>query len=657
MAIAPASNNSIPTPNRSVPALTVIDMEEESLETEGKITTHCDIQHAILQAGDTTIRATAAVGLQIEERTHEEIEMVAVEDGLVPRKVKRRQYHVRSVMLTNLYIEAKDTGNELDDEDVEATCCERCTDICCQTTTCNFSNPFKRGGKKPIEGNEILTPTLRRGRAKGWDMYASAIFPLFRPALRDLWVIAELILAFLGLVISTATVSLDQNQVFNILHLALIILTSILALVDGVFTLGLKYCRSCKSCCSKTKIEPASETKNEPVGEEDEDGKDDSREDKDTVDSEMHKKGCIKGKCCSHCTNTTDIVRIVITEMLLYPLLICDMFEVITGKGYEGEAQNDRFGFALFIFSCISFVLYNYVARLLILAGMIKSVQDVRKPSSDELRNRNDSSYNPSIRTSALLYQVYLFIHVLLQILAQVLMFIAIGGKILYDNRHFYVESNEDESIYVSGYLWYMIVVGYFLPLLGFLTFFLVTHYWSQEFPIALCIDMVSIWKMGNPDDLIYIDKIHQEKKSTVLKVIDQFVRIKKLEEDFQDLRKTHWCEKFGYPFKAPVLIVICVAYVGLHLGFVICAAVAVNETGAIVSQILNGGGWAFYYIVVVLVSAIANAYVFAVAALWIGVVVLIITIVAIIVAFFILAIAVFCFLGICAVVADNDDD
>lgn len=649
MAIVPASNNGAP---RSTPALTVIDMEEESLKTEGKVTTHYDIQHAILQVGDTTIRATTAVGLQIEERTHEEIEMIAAEHGIVARKVTRRQYHVRSVMLTKLYIEAKATANESDDdEDVEATCCERCTDICCQTTTCNFSNPFKRGGTRPIEGTEILTPTLRRGRAKGWNMYASAIFPLFRPALRDAWVIAELVLALIGLVFSIVTVSLDQNQAFNILHLVLIILSSILALVDGVFTLAFKYCKSCKRCCSKTKIEP---------GEENEEKKDDSRQDEDnesTVDSEIHKKGCLKGKCCSHCTNTKDIVRIVITEMLLYPLLICDMFEIITGKGYKGKTHGDRFGFALFILSCISIVLYTYVARLLILTGMIKSVQDVRTPSSDEFRNRQESSYNTSIRTSALLYQVYLFIHVLLQMLAQVLMFVAIGGKILYDNRHFYADSNEDESIHVSGYLWYMIIVGYFLPLLGFLTFFLVTYYWSQEFPIALCIDMISIWKMGDPDDLIYIDEKHRKKKSTVLKVIDQFVRIKKLESEFQDLRKTHCCEKFGYPFKAPVLIVICVAYVGLHLGFVVCAAVAVNETGAIVSQILNGGGWAFYYIVVVIISAIANIYVFAVAALWIGVVVLIIVIIAIIVAFFVLVIGLFCFLGICAVVADNDDD
>ena len=195
----------------------------------------------------------------------------------------------------------------------------------------------------------------------------------------------------------------------------------------------------------------------------------------------------------------------VITEMLLYPLLICNIFEVITEKSYEWKTLRHRPGFALFILSCFSYVFYNYLARLLVLAGMIKSVQEARSPPEDELWTwQQESSCDPSIKKSALRYQLYFFIHVFLQMLVQVSMFVAISGKIVYDNRHLYLSTNTNDCIYVSGPLGYMIIAGYFLPLMGFPTFFLTAYHWTQEFPIGLCIDMISIWKIqGSPNDIV----------------------------------------------------------------------------------------------------------------------------------------------------------
>jgi hypothetical protein len=472
-------------------------------------------------------------------------------------------------------------------------------------------------------------------------------------------VIADLIVATIGLILSIANVILNDTRAFNILHLTLIILSSVLALLDGICTL--RKCESCRICCSKTKITPVDDVQD----------KDDTNLEDDTI-SEDFSKGhtSCKGDCYSHCENISDIARIVVTEMLVYPLLICDIFEVITEKGYEGKTPADRLGFALFILSCFSLVLYNYVARLLILAGMIKSVLDARTPTVDELWQwQEQSGYDSSIKTSALLFQIYFFVHVSLQMLAQVLMLVAIGGKIRYDNRHFYdSDANADESIHVSGYLWYMIVAGYFLPLMGFLTFFLVTYYWTQEFPVGLLVDLISTWKMGDQNEFVYCDKRLKVTKAMMLKEVNQFVRIKKLESEFHELRKTNSCEKFIYPFNAPVIVVIGVGYIALHLGFLICAAVALNDAGTLMGQILNGGGWGFFYIVAVITTVTANAYMFAVAALWIGVVTLIITVIALIiaaiaaavalvVAFFILIIGGACLIGICASTAGSDED
>lgn len=68
-----------------------------------------------------------------------------------------------------------------------------------------------------------MTDTLRKGRADGWNAFKMIIFPILQDIMRDVWVTIELITVLIGLVLSIATVTLDQNEVFNILHLALAI--------------------------------------------------------------------------------------------------------------------------------------------------------------------------------------------------------------------------------------------------------------------------------------------------------------------------------------------------------------------------------------------------------------------------------------------------
>ena len=63
---------------------------------------------------------------------------------------------------------------------------------------------------------------------------------------------------------------------------------------------------------------------------------------------------------------------------------------------------------------------------------------------------------------------------------------LSIGRKFGRENSHFYEAENVDMSIHISGYLWYMIIAGYVTPIAGYFTFFTVTYYWTQEFPVAM---------------------------------------------------------------------------------------------------------------------------------------------------------------------------
>lgn len=145
-------------------------------------------------------------------------------------------------------------------------------------------------------------------------------------------------------------------------------------------------------------------------------------------DEEGSQNGC--KKCCSHSTNLFDLLRLLLSEAIFYPLLICDIFELIVGRGFEGNNSGDRLGFALFIISLLGMVLTVYVARIIVLVGMVKNATAVRTPNKKICdSNQEQSDYDPEIRRSAVWYQASFCTHVVLQMLTQLLMYICHCGK------------------------------------------------------------------------------------------------------------------------------------------------------------------------------------------------------------------------------------
>ena len=125
---------------------------------------------------------------------------------------------------------------------------------------------------------------------------------------------------------------------------------------------------------------------------------------------------------------------------------------------------------------------------------------------------------------------------------------------------------------------------------------------------------------MPGVDDLLYPEEHfkggeHLEKmtQNVAARLVAEFLRDDKLELQYNDMQNIGILTKFFYPFQIPVLVILCLVYSLLQLGFVICAALA--DTGP--PEVLNGGGWIQFYITAVIMGIIANLYTFAVAALW----------------------------------------
>lgn len=535
------------------------------------------------------------------------------------------------------------------EEPEEPTGKEKCIDCCCQTITCNFSKMSQtltgKGNndqsESALKSIDYMTPVLRRGRSKGWVMHTEAIFPLVSDTFRNVWVAGELIIILVALFLSIATFSLGKSKIFNTVHLILTILGSMLAFTDGVLLLyGSNLFKRCKATCSH--MPEDGEQENSPDEEDQETGLND---------------GCdCKGKGCKACIATTrsifDSIRMLFAELIFYPLLICDLFELITGEAYLFDSSGDGISFFLFCISLLLLLFFVYIVRIVILIAANYHSQKKRTP---QLNNEQDIDLDPSIRRSALYFQVYFVFHVIAQMVTQILMIISIGAKIHDDNRHLFEDANTDKSIHTSGYLWYMLVAGYFLPVFGLLSFFVVTYFWVQEFPIGICIDFLSILQLPDINDVLNIKEATEEGSKRIDK-INKYVHLAELKRQFKNLRETYWFEKFTYPFKSLQMVILCMIYTLIYLGFFICAGVFSGETGTDMGP-LGGGSWNGFYGFTIVVSVLANLYVFSVALFWVGIIAVVIAIIAIIAAIVIAVLIIYCIALCCLSVAAAIDD
>ena len=266
--------------------------------------------------------------------------------------------------------------------------------------------------------------------------------------------------------------------------------------------------------------------------------------------------------------------------------------------------------FILFVLSLASQLFFVYIVRITVLIAANCRSQKLRVPDKD---TRDKCDFDPSISKSARYFQCYFVIHVCAQTVAQILIIITIAAAIREENKHLFVanknnpEMNMDESIHASNQLWYMLVAGYTLPICGILSFFIVTYFWVQEFPIGICIDVMSgVLHTPGLDDLKKIGQPDEEELEKQSK-IHRFIHLADLKSEFKGLRDISWGWKFLYPFQSPQTAVLSIIYAVLQAVFV---AYRILRDNAI---------WIIFGLVGSVIGFIANFYVFSIAIFWIS--------------------------------------
>lgn len=521
--------------------------------------------------------------------------------------------------ILQLYLEAENENNPDedqsttvtdDDPEVNPSSFERCTDIVCQSCTCNFRNPFshQKYDKKIVAKNDIMTPVLQRGRAKGTTLLKHFVFPLVGPLVRIGWIICELIFVLITIIFSIVSFATSNQNVFNIVQLILAFVSCLLAVIDIFYSLP--------ASVKRYKLIKKAEEANEGS----------------TIDASTVKGTCSKcwgcnNFCCNCLETLSDVLRTILTEVILVPLILCDIFEVVISIPGLPDNLESFFAIVLFAIGLIGIVLYVYFVRLAILVGIIHYVYKARRAFIKDSKSLTEVGFDQAKAMDALKFKIFFLIHVTGQMICQVLMLVTVGRRIYIENQHFYEPNNLDTSIKVSSQLWYMCAAVTILPVFGFFTFFVVANFWVQQFPISFCLGLITALKSPGAQEMCSVKQISKANADQVLKVINKFVRVFKLKNQFHDMYYVPFSKKLQYPFRSPGMIFICSVYFAAHMcfaAFALVGEVSLSENEAVGIWDL----WSGFYVVAGFIGFVLNIYAFAVPIFWILVITLFIALI-----------------------------
>lgn len=213
-----------------------------------------------------------------------------------------------------------------------------------------------------------------------------------------------------------------------------------------------------------------------------------------------------------------------------------------------------------------------------------------------------------------------------------------------------------DVDYAMSSNLVYMILIGFFMPMMAYVMFFVTYKYWTDRLPLTVVAGMMNLIKQKNAKDAVA--------KS------DWNKNLKKANELYGDIRSHHenskfnlkmeifnedtkWQVKLLMPVTNPIVIILCLLYLILLIAFLGC------------SQPWSGGGWIAIKILSLLFASIVNVYAIGVIAFWVTIIVLFILAIACLI---VLVVIILVFLGCILIIAfmvllafsakrDNDPD
>ena len=247
-------------------------------------------------------------------------------------------------------------------------------------------------------------------------------------------------------------------------------------------------------------------------------------------------KGCCKN---SRKYDRAGIARFFVTPLIIYPLLLLNMFQLLSEII---PCQVNITTIVSFILVAILQICFVYLVRMFILLGMIHSIQKVRTGGKNQRALLKDSYF-----------QLYFVISAVGQMVVDLLIIIVIGISIYDEYLAFLNTARKPVTFIPSAQLWYMMVFGYFATPVGLALFFITNYYCTQRFFIKFYLDVLDVL----------------EKKADVTGAYSQNEAL----ADFKTVEETFCGHKCIYSFISPTIAILSIIYFCSAAGFIYCSS------------------------------------------------------------------------------------
>lgn len=443
------------------------------------------------------------------------------------------------------------------------------------TTSCSGCCQYQIGVSKNSH-TPYLTPELNHASNQGFSMFRKLLFPAMPKFLTDILVFTELGVTITQFVLALISISIGSNRAYNITFIVVAGIALLLALIDAfLYFIELGSCaRIFRYCYSKQKRHHSSSNQ---------------------------KCHFLSPKITKWLTQSFELVRTLLSELLIYPLVILDLFDLIVGGTYLRSTPSERINFSLFIIGSTFLVLSVYFTRIFM---VIIAAINVRRTPLD-----------PSKSKSNMIGLVTHFcIHVIFQVVVHAIIIVIVGVKIHQENPT-PCEDIQSSCTNVSPFLIYVIIVGGILPLYGIGVFFIVNYYNLRELSIGFWINMLALLQSESFATAVFSNTGIKESKERAKRIIEKF-RYKEVKNQLKKFQSAPSWIKILYPFRFPFLFAIAVVYEILLVSFVVCLAFT-YQNGYIQFILFDQGLSSAAFITVILII-IANIHVLSLTSLWI---------------------------------------
>ena len=510
------------------------------------------------------------------------------------------------------------------------SCAQDCTNCCsaglmfeCCATSCSTTNIPCRFPHFSIE--------LKAASRQGTRMLRSFLFPTMPKLLTDSWVLIELGVTLAQFILSVVSIMIDSNRVFNIIYLVLASVALVLALVDAF--IYFKDFGTCSHhfhhCCSRlSPLKYRSRVEERHVqqctlGMHSFSNNSFLDLDIDRIEqigavTNMRRAdhGCChlgdRSRLKTIMSESFELVRTILSELLIYPSLMFDLLDVIVGGSYQLTNTVDRLNLSLFIIGSVFLILSVYVSRAFMVISM--TIQLRRMP------------IDPSKSKTSILGVVTEFcVYVLFQISVHIAVIMAVGAK-LYQENPTPCQDLQTSCKLVSPSLIYVMVCGGILPFYGMLVFFILNYFQLREISVGFWTNMVSLLHSENFYNLIFSTKGIEESKMKAKELINS-VHLHQVKSQLTTILSTPSWVKILYPLKFPFFIPILFLYVVMLFSFIAALAFTYEEdTGFDFTLFDNNFSPAFFILAIIVLAANLHAITLVLAAMLAAIVIILTT-------------------------------